>query len=76
MKAKSLHEIYKAVQKMGYEIEVPWDVACYLANQESNKICVVGSEVSLGSDYGSLSECRAAIEWYVKQLGGSVKWES
>lgn len=34
-----------------------------------------GDQASFGKDFGSLQELRTAIQWYVDQLGGTVKWE-
>lgn len=45
------------------DIEVPYHVwTCF------------GDQASLGEDAKSLDELRKAIEWYVEQLDGKVKW--
>lgn len=55
-------------------IEVPYHVwTCF--GEDSKSILLAGEEASLGCDYKSLDELRTAIEWYVDQLGGKVKWK-
>lgn len=55
-------------------IEVPYHVwTCF--GKDSKSILLAGDEASLGGDYKSLEELRSAIEWYVNQLGGKVKWK-
>lgn len=66
---------YVAIQKIGLDIEVPWEVSHVLG--AAKKIMVLDDSVCLGddTDYCSLLEARTALEWYVQQLGGQVKWE-
>lgn len=55
-------------------IEVPYHV--WTALNGDNKAINFNSwgEVCLGGDYKTILEARKAIEWYVDQLGGKVKW--
>jgi hypothetical protein len=57
-----------------HEIDVPFNV--YRFFNSSSKIYLMGNVAILSKDgdSGSLSELQEAIEWYVKQLGGSIKW--
>jgi hypothetical protein len=55
------------------DIEVPYHVwTCF--GEKAQSISLAGNQASLGEDYHSLTELRKAIEWYVGQLGGNVKW--
>ena len=62
--------------KLQENIEVPWHVWTKFGHGAKH-ISLAGNQVSLASegDYASLEELRQAIEWYVDQLGGKVKWE-
>lgn len=60
--------------KLQKDIEVPFHV-WRMFGQNSKVISMAGNQASLGEDFGSLQELRTAIEWYVEQLGGKVKWE-
>jgi len=64
---------YETIQKIGTKIEVPHSVWTKFGCQQRT-IEIAGADISLGEDYGSLAECRAAIQWYAKQLGGTVEW--
>lgn len=57
------------------DIEVPWHV-WRMFGEGAKHITVMGKQVSLTSesDFGSVEELRKAVEWYVEQLGGTVKW--
>lgn len=69
----TLLEKYKSIQKIGSSIETPWFV--YRAfGSPVRAISVTGTEISLGEDFVSVQEARNAVEWYVKNLGRSVKW--
>lgn len=56
------------------DIEVPWESWRFFGNN-SKIILVSGKEASFGEDFGTVEELRDAIEFYVDQLGGKVKWE-
>ena len=60
--------------KLQKDIEVPFHV-WRMFGQNSKVISMAGNQASLGEDFGSLQELITAIEWYVEQLGGKVKWE-
>lgn len=55
------------------DIEVPYHVWTCFGNQ-SKEVLLSGNQASFGEDYKSLEELRNAIEWYVEQLDGKVKW--
>ena len=56
------------------DIEVPYSVwTCF--GEKSKVITIAGDQASLGEDYKSLEELRKALDWYVNELGGSVKWQ-
>ncbi len=59
-------ELYK-------DIEVPYHV-WRMFGEQCKLISLAGSQASLGEDYGTTQELRRAIEFYVEQLGGTVKW--
>jgi hypothetical protein len=55
------------------DIQIPWEVARFM---DSKTIRFFGDQICLSNegDYATLAEARKAIEWYVDQLGGKVKW--
>lgn len=70
----TIKERYDAIKKIGFEVRAPWSVArCFSSSGQS--ITISSDMICLGEDYVSLDEARQAIEWYVTQLGGKVKWE-
>lgn len=73
MKTRTLIEKYKAIQKIGFEVDVPFEVWCCISSN-MKVISIAGDHVSLGEDYVSLQQARSAVEWYVNQLGGNVDW--
>jgi hypothetical protein len=56
------------------QIEIPYHVCRVFSSKE---LTVLGDQVALSNegDFVYLNEARAAVEWYVKQLGGVVAWE-
>ncbi len=74
MSAKFIDK-YNAIQKIGHSVEVPHGVWTLFPGENVHNLEVLGDQISLGGDYYSLEKARAAIEWYVDQLGGSVKWK-
>ena len=56
------------------DIEVPWEVWRAFGHQ-CKVVTFAGNQASLGGDFMTKPELRAAIEWYVDQLGGKVKWD-
>lgn len=72
---QNLIERYEAIQKIGCDVDVPFHVYRIIGDK---RISVLGDQVELGFDHDfvSLTEARAAVEWYVQQLGGTVKWPS
>lgn len=66
-------EKFDAIQAIGTVVEVPYDVWRIFVDSQ-RPISIVGTEISLGEDYVSLDKVRDAIEWYVNQFGGTVKW--
>ena len=59
--------------KLQKDIEVPWYVWRMFGSQ-CKFITLAGNQASLGEDYGTAEELRKAVEFYVEQLGGTVKW--
>ncbi len=55
------------------EIEVPFEVYCVTGKRT---IMFAGDVSSIGEDFVSLEQTRAALEWYVNQYGGNVVWDS
>lgn len=70
---QTLIERYRAIEKIGTEVEVPFHVYRMIGNKT---ICIFGNQIELGEDHDfvSLTEAREALEWYVNQLGGNVQW--
>ncbi len=60
--------------KLQKNIEVPYHV-WRMFGQNCKLILMAGDQASFGEDFGSLQELRSAIQWYVEELGGKVKWE-
>jgi hypothetical protein len=57
------------------DIKVPFEVRRFLGG---DAITLAGDQACIGngdSDYGSLEELRNAVEFYVKQLNGTVVWK-
>lgn len=67
MKLKQLLERQK-------DVEVPFHVWTVFG-EKAKGIFIAGDQASLGEDYKTLEQLRAAIDWYADQLGGKVKWE-
>ena len=61
--------------KLQKYIEVPWHVWSKVG-ENAKYIMIMGNQVGLTSegDTGTVEELRRAIEFYVDQLGGTVKW--
>lgn len=70
----TLYEKYLKIQKIGCEVETPYDIWRVFGNSNKN-ISIVANDICLGEDYVSLELARAALEWYTKQLGGDIKWQ-
>jgi hypothetical protein len=66
---------FDAIQKIGTEVEVPFNVWTKF-RENRRPISIVGTEICLGEDYCSIDQAREAVEWYVNQLGGTVNWKS
>lgn len=72
-KTKTAIQKYNAIQKIGSQVDVPFDVwRCFREGQ--NSIAIMGDQICLGEDYVSIETARAAVEFYVTQLGGEVTW--
>ena len=59
--------------KLQETIQVPYDVWRMFGDQ-CKTILMAGDQASFGEDYGTTEELRKAIEFYVDQLGGTIKW--
>ena len=63
---------YNVINKLP-KIEVPYKVySCFSSSKRD--ILIYDNTLSLGEDFKSLAEVREAVQWYVEQLGGNVKW--
>lgn len=62
------------ISRSNASLSVPFNVRRFFPDYAS-PISFSGTQISLGGDYGELSEIREAIAWYVQQLNGSVKWK-
>ncbi len=71
-------DLFNKLKRSKNIIEVPWEVWTKFGHN-ARFIEVVGENAFLtsdpNSDSGTIVELRQAIEWYVTQLGGKVKWE-
>lgn len=59
--------------KLQEDIEVPFHVWRFFGDR-AKEINIAGNQASFGEDYGTTEELRKAVEFYVDQLGGTVKW--
>lgn len=75
MKTNTVFQKYQAIQKIGTEVSIPFNVWRILGHRNQKIISIFGDDISFGEDFGSLEEVRAAISWYAEQMGGKVKWE-
>lgn len=73
MKESTLIDKFNAIQKIGTEVNVPYEVWTVLGNKQMS---IMGNEISMSDngDYSSLEKCKNAVEFYVNQLGGKVTW--
>lgn len=71
----TLMQRYLQIQKIGTEVTVPYEVWVCL-HERPTSLHIIGEQVQLGyGDFVSIEQARAALNWYVTQLGGSVKWQ-
>lgn len=55
--------------------EVPYFVWTKL-HDKATPIRFMGDQVCIGdSNYSTVEEIRAALDWYAYQFGGKIKWE-
>jgi hypothetical protein len=77
MSSKKLNTLiskYRAIEKIGTDIEVPYEVMRVIG---ARRLSIMGDLVSIGtddSDYCSIDEARIALGWYVTQLDGVTQW--
>ena len=64
---------YKKMKKVE-DIQMPWEVGRFFKDG-SRSISFFGDQASFGEDYGTIEELRSAIQWFVEQFGGTVKWK-
>jgi hypothetical protein len=74
-KLETLKQKFDAIQKIGTDHPVSWTVARVFAPELKGQMSISGNEICLGGDYVSIEDARYALEFYVRQLGGSVKWQ-
>jgi hypothetical protein len=67
------YERYRAIQIIGTSTEIPFSVRRFFGTPSAT-MDIACDGISLGEDYGSLSEVRLATEFFVTQLGGKVVW--
>ena len=61
--------------KLQQDIEVPYNVWRFFGTKDvTGTVRIAGDQACFGEDYGTQEELRKAVEWYVDQLGGKVKW--
>jgi hypothetical protein len=60
--------------KLQKDIQVPYNV-WRMFGDDCKMISIAGNQASLGEDYGTIEDLRNALEFYVDQLGGKVKWD-
>ena len=68
-KKKKAYQLMKEVKP----VEIPYNV-WRMFDQVTKEVHFANEQVSLGGDYCTLEEVREAIEWYVDQFNGKVKW--
>lgn len=70
----TIFEKYKVIQELSPKIKAPWE-AFRVTNLKT--IEVFGDQIALGNegDFVSLEEARKALEFYVTELGGEIKWK-
>jgi hypothetical protein len=71
MKKKQITAIDK--MRAHSDIEVPFHVWRFFG-EGCKTLIISGTQASPGEDFGSEEELRAALDWYVAQLGGKVTW--
>lgn len=71
--SKTIFKRFLAMEKIGHTIDVPWHFGRFFNSKE---LSLLGSDLCMAeeADYGSIQECRQAVEFYVEQLGGKVTW--
>lgn len=73
LKGLTVFQKVLTMRAIGPSTTVPWHVwRCFGSQQK--EVLVSGTDVCLGEDYVSLEEARKAVDWYVEELGGQVKW--
>lgn len=72
--SKTVLDKHKLVSELAAH-DVPFHVWSLFGDKQ-RQIQLLGTDICLGEDYATLKGCRQAIEWYVEQLGGTVKWNA
>lgn len=66
-------KIHEIVEQTPKHLEVPYYVwVCF--GEQTKSVLFAGKDVSLGEDFKPVLDLQMAVEWYVDQLGGKVKW--
>lgn len=68
-------EKLKQIKQIGTTIEVPHGIWTLFSAQQKQILIIDEDNICLGEDYASIEQCRAAINWYAAQLGGTIKWK-
>lgn len=74
----TLYSKYKQIEKIGTEVKTPHHVGrCFGGPTTAHTLSIMGPDICLSDngDYVSFKEAREALQWYVEQLGGSIKWK-
>ena len=75
-----LYERICAINELSQSKPIPWEVSRFFPGMP-NQIELFGSQIGLGSDrtdpvdMGTIDELRKALEFFVTQFGGTVKWD-
>lgn len=69
MKKKKAYQLMRDIKP----VEMPYNVWRFFTNCDK-QITFASEQASFGEDYGDIKEIRTAIEWFVDQFGGKVKW--
>jgi hypothetical protein len=56
-------------------VEVPYRVWVLFGDQCKTILLSGSNQISLGEDYKSVDDIRKALDWYVEQFDGKVKWK-
>lgn len=71
---KTAFEVFKEVQELNKsQNDTPWYVKRVMP--DNFRIEVLGEQLTFGQDFVTIEEAREALDWFVNELGGTVKWK-